>query len=188
MVCLLQMWNNSTDVFFWMLCCSHYVHLNGIVYFVLDFAFGIFLCSKKTQLCSDLKLPLRGQLLSHSFHCRYSFDEGESWNEYMFLPNNSQKIRVYGLLTEPGEQTAVFSIFGSAANASHSWIVIQVNLTGVLGIKKHLDLRKLIQGCKKQCARTPAPHLKFQNVEHFCAYSVVFKSEMWNVKLWVIQK
>lgn len=68
-----------------------------------------------------------------SFCYSYSYNEGETWNEYTFLPVGYPKIRVYGLLTEPGEQTAVFSIFGSLSNASHSWIVVQVNLTRVLG-------------------------------------------------------
>ena len=61
---------------------------------------------------------------------RYSFDEGESWFSFTF---SDVKLRIYGLLTEPGEKTTVFSIFGSLANGSHSWVVVQVNLTGVLG-------------------------------------------------------
>lgn len=60
----------------------------------------------------------------------YSFDEGESWNTFIF---SDVKIRVYGLLTEPGEKTTVFSIFGSSSNSSHRWIIVQVNLTSILG-------------------------------------------------------
>lgn len=39
-------------------------------------------------------------------------------------------MRVYGLLTEPGEKRAVFSIFGSA-EGEHRWIIVQVNLTSL---------------------------------------------------------
>ena len=61
--------------------------------------------------------------------CRYSHDEGETWENYEF---SSTKIIIYGLLTEPGEKTTVFSLFGSLPS-HHSWIVVQVNLTTVLG-------------------------------------------------------
>ncbi|KAJ8316151.1 hypothetical protein KUTeg_006165 [Tegillarca granosa] len=57
----------------------------------------------------------------------YSTDEGENWQVAKF---HDEKIRVYGVLTEPGEKTAVFSIFGSHV-ARHSWLIIQLNLTDV---------------------------------------------------------
>lgn len=52
----------------------------------------------------------------------YSLDDGESFQTYQF---SKDKIRVYGLLTEPGEKTTLFTIFGSKEK-SHEWIVIQV--------------------------------------------------------------
>nr|XP_027196293.1 sortilin-related receptor-like [Dermatophagoides pteronyssinus] len=57
----------------------------------------------------------------------YSIDDGYSFTLFKFHPN---KIRVYGLLTEPGEKTASFTIFGSAEKR-HEWIVIQVNFTEI---------------------------------------------------------
>lgn len=52
----------------------------------------------------------------------YSLDDGESFSILQFAKD---KIRVYGLLTEPGEKTTVFTIFGSKEK-SHEWIVVQV--------------------------------------------------------------
>ena len=60
----------------------------------------------------------------------YSIDEGESWNSYKFT--NQSAIRIYGILTEPGEKTTVFSIFGSKPD-HHSWILFQLNVSGLLG-------------------------------------------------------
>ncbi|RWS17123.1 sortilin-related receptor-like protein [Dinothrombium tinctorium] len=43
---------------------------------------------------------------------------------------DNEKIRVHGLMTEPGEKTATFTIFGSEANFSlHQWILVKINLT-----------------------------------------------------------
>ncbi|XP_013407942.1 sortilin-related receptor isoform X2 [Lingula anatina] len=57
----------------------------------------------------------------------YSWNEGESWEVLIFGP---EKIRVYGVLTEPGEHTTIFSVFGSRSPI-HSWLIIKVNLTFV---------------------------------------------------------
>jgi hypothetical protein len=57
----------------------------------------------------------------------YSDDEGGTWNTLVF---SNEKLRIYGVLTEPGEKTTVFSVFGSKGT-SHSWIVMQINLTSV---------------------------------------------------------
>ena len=40
-------------------------------------------------------------------------------------------MRIYGVLTEPGEKTMIFSLFGSNTGSSHSWVIVQVNLTSV---------------------------------------------------------
>lgn len=58
---------------------------------------------------------------------QYSWNEGQTWKNITF---HSEKIRVYGLLTEPGEKTAVFSLFGSRVER-HRWLIIQVNLTSI---------------------------------------------------------
>merc|ERR1719450_274916 len=42
-------------------------------------------------------------------------------------------MRVYGLKTEPGEKTTIFTIFGSYAGL-HAWVVIQVDVRHVLGL------------------------------------------------------
>ena len=60
---------------------------------------------------------------------RYSTNEGLTWSRYNFTKN---PIRVYGLLTEPGEKTTIFTIFGSF-RGFHRWIVFQVNMSNVLG-------------------------------------------------------
>lgn len=52
----------------------------------------------------------------------YSLDDGET---FAILQFSKEKIRVYGLLSEPGEKTTVFTIFGSKEK-THDWIVIQV--------------------------------------------------------------
>uniref|UniRef100_A0A8C4QCV4 VPS10 domain-containing protein n=1 Tax=Eptatretus burgeri TaxID=7764 RepID=A0A8C4QCV4_EPTBU len=61
---------------------------------------------------------------------RYSVDEGETWQE---MALSSEPLTIYGMLTEPGERTAVFTIFGAKADKTHSWLIFQVNLTHVLG-------------------------------------------------------
>lgn len=62
-------------------------------------------------------------------YLRYSWNEGNSWSYYRF---SSSPMRIYGLLTEPGEKTTVFTLFGSYSGA-HSWVLIQVNMSAVLG-------------------------------------------------------
>nr|CAB3266484.1 sortilin-related receptor-like [Phallusia mammillata] len=59
---------------------------------------------------------------------QYSINQGESWQTYHF---SDEPIRVYGLMTEPGETTMVFTVFGSANDAGHSWVIIQVNLANL---------------------------------------------------------
>uniref|UniRef100_UPI00358EC55C sortilin-related receptor isoform X3 n=1 Tax=Myxine glutinosa TaxID=7769 RepID=UPI00358EC55C len=61
---------------------------------------------------------------------RYSVDEGGTWQE---MALSSEPLTIYGILTEPGERTAVFTIFGSISEETHSWLIFQVNLTHVLG-------------------------------------------------------
>ncbi|KAL1138530.1 hypothetical protein AAG570_008593 [Ranatra chinensis] len=57
----------------------------------------------------------------------FSTDEGETWKAYKFADN---PIRVYGLMTEPGENTTVFTVFGSEPT-KHSWIIVNLDLRNV---------------------------------------------------------
>lgn len=54
----------------------------------------------------------------------YSWNEGETWVTYKF---HEEKIRVYGILTEPGEMTSIFTLFGSHLER-HRWLIIQIDL------------------------------------------------------------
>ena len=59
----------------------------------------------------------------------YSTDEGLTWKTYEFT---NTSIHVYGVLTEPGEKTTIFTIFGSYEHY-HSWLVVQVDTKNILG-------------------------------------------------------
>lgn len=61
---------------------------------------------------------------------RFSTNEGETWSDFQF---SQQDVFVYQLLTEPGEKSTIFTIFGSYADQSHSWLILQVNASDVLG-------------------------------------------------------
>lgn len=65
-----------------------------------------------------------------SFSCRYSTNEGETWKSFTF---SEKPVFVYGLLTEPGEKSTIFTIFGSYKENGHSWLILQVNTSDVLG-------------------------------------------------------
>lgn len=60
-------------------------------------------------------------------HILYSIDEGETWNQTIF---HNEEIRLYGLMTEPGENTTVFTMFGSLPK-EHHWIIVKVDFTSV---------------------------------------------------------
>ncbi|KAJ7384250.1 Sortilin- receptor [Desmophyllum pertusum] len=60
----------------------------------------------------------------------YSWNEGETWLTYKFL--NNSRLYVYGLLTEPGEQSAEFTIYGSYSG-THKWVVVQIKLEEGIG-------------------------------------------------------
>lgn len=64
------------------------------------------------------------------FLCRYSTNEGETWKVFTF---SEKPVFVYGLLTEPGEKSTIFTIFGSYKENGHSWLILQINTTDVLG-------------------------------------------------------
>ncbi|XP_061377044.1 sortilin-related receptor-like isoform X3 [Danaus plexippus] len=54
----------------------------------------------------------------------YSTNEGIDWQSHQF---NADDLRIYGLMTEPGENTTTFTMFGSA-NEQHQWIIITMDL------------------------------------------------------------
>lgn len=54
----------------------------------------------------------------------YSLNDGKTFHELVFSP---EKIRVYGLQTEPGEKTTIFTLFGSKEK-NHEWNIISVSL------------------------------------------------------------
>ncbi|KAG7282267.1 hypothetical protein CRUP_033794, partial [Coryphaenoides rupestris] len=56
---------------------------------------------------------------------------GETWTEFQF---SKREVYVYQLLTEPGEKSTIFTIFGSYADQRHSWLILQVNASDVLGV------------------------------------------------------
>ena len=62
----------------------------------------------------------------------YSTDEGLTWHQHQF---HEEKLRIFGLITEPGENTTVFTMFGSRNNDSTGsiidWIIIKVDLAKV---------------------------------------------------------
>ncbi|XP_029027892.1 sortilin-related receptor isoform X2 [Betta splendens] len=64
-------------------------------------------------------------------HLKYSSNEGETWNDFKF---SDREVYVYQLLTEPGEKSTIFTIFGSYADQRHSWLILQVNTSDVLGV------------------------------------------------------
>ncbi|XP_053307342.1 sortilin-related receptor isoform X2 [Spea bombifrons] len=62
---------------------------------------------------------------------KFSTNEGETWKTFTF---SDYSLIVYGLLTEPGEKSTVFTIFGSYTGKGHSWVILQVNTSDVLGV------------------------------------------------------
>ncbi|KAK2708068.1 hypothetical protein QYM36_015679, partial [Artemia franciscana] len=54
----------------------------------------------------------------------YSLDEGISWKSVKF---SESPMRVYGLITEPGENSTNFLIFGSNSG-NHNWTIVTVDL------------------------------------------------------------
>lgn len=62
-------------------------------------------------------------------HILYSTDAGGNWTKEAFYKDN---IKLYGLMTEPGENTTVFTMFGSAL-AEHQWIIVKIDTRRVFG-------------------------------------------------------
>lgn len=71
-------------------------------------------------------------------HILYSIDEGENWNKTVF---HNEEMRLYGLMTEPGENSTVFTMFGSLPEA-HQWIIVKVDFEKVFN-KTCAEVRKI---------------------------------------------
>ncbi|XP_046384183.1 sortilin-related receptor-like [Ischnura elegans] len=54
----------------------------------------------------------------------YSTDEGETWNSYEFYKDD---LRIYGLITEQGKNTTIFTVIGSV-KGHHEWHIVKVDL------------------------------------------------------------
>ncbi|GIY59173.1 sortilin-related receptor, partial [Caerostris extrusa] len=76
----------------------------------------------------------------------YSTDDGETWETIQFLPKGSKPFRVYGLMTEPGEKTTTFTLFGSNKD-HHEWLLVKLDLRNVF---KH--------DCKAEDYKMWSPH------------------------------
>lgn len=78
---------------------------------------------------------------------RFSTNEGETWTDFQF---SDRKVYVYQLLTEPGEKSTIFTIFGSYADQRHSWLILQVNTSDVLGrLRESCYVPQLLATTKK---------------------------------------
>lgn len=64
---------------------------------------------------------------------------------------------VYQLLTEPGEKSTIFTIFGSYADQRHSWLILQVNTSEVLGrLKSEREVQREGEDRELLCSRSSA--------------------------------
>ena len=57
----------------------------------------------------------------------YSTDIGENWNQIIF---HDDGLQIDNLISEPGENAAVFMMIGSLPQ-EHQWIIIKVDLKNV---------------------------------------------------------
>ena len=111
----------------------------------------------------------------------YSIDEGLTWQQHKFY---NEPIRIFGVITEPGENTTTFTMFGSnpASNGSIDWIIIKVDLGQVfernctLEDYKHWtpqgDGVKCLMGVRESYMRR-SPHAKCYNGLSFTRSTVV---------------
>ncbi|XP_078357974.1 VPS10 domain-containing receptor SorCS1-like [Oculina patagonica] len=62
----------------------------------------------------------------------YSCTEGKAWSNVTL---GSKPVYVYGMVTEPGETTLIFNVFGQYASQSFQWLSVKLNFTSVLDQK-----------------------------------------------------
>ncbi|XP_035222728.1 sortilin-related receptor-like, partial [Stegodyphus dumicola] len=60
----------------------------------------------------------------------YSTDDGETWDSVKFVSDGSKPIRIYGLMTEQGEKTTTFTLFGSVRDR-REWLLVRLDLRHV---------------------------------------------------------
>ena len=61
----------------------------------------------------------------------YTTNEGLTWHSHQFY---ERPIRIFGLITEPGENTTIFTMFGTdpKKGLNHiDWVIVKVDLTNV---------------------------------------------------------
>jgi hypothetical protein len=74
-----------------------------------------------------LKYHVRSRVSTN--YLLFSCDEGLTWKRKNFSDSD---IKVYGVITEPGEQTTVFTIFGDYPT-KREWVTVRVDLRKELG-------------------------------------------------------
>lgn len=87
------------------------------------------------------------KLRGETRHVLYSTDEGETWKQAAF---HDQNIRLYGLMTEPGENTTVFTMFGSLPE-EHQWIIIKLDLIKAFAYNCSKVSKLNIEGENSKC-------------------------------------
>jgi sortilin-related receptor len=55
---------------------------------------------------------------------KYSINEGESWQTLDF---HEDDLKIYSLMTAPGENTTTFTMFGSRVSP-HRWLIVKIDL------------------------------------------------------------
>ncbi|XP_076146177.1 sortilin-related receptor [Alosa pseudoharengus] len=105
---------------------------------------------------------------------KFSTNEGETWTDFQF---SKREVYVYQLLTEPGEKSTIFTIFGSYADQKHSWLILQLNASDVLGVpcsegdyKSWSPSDELGNGCllgREMVFKRRTPHATCFNGEDF---------------------
>lgn len=68
--------------------------------------------------------------VNSSFEIMYSLDVGETWQYYKM---DNMTLKLYSLMTEPGENTTVFSLFASPPGNIHRWIVVKADFRKAFG-------------------------------------------------------
>ncbi|KAK9872160.1 hypothetical protein WA026_016214 [Henosepilachna vigintioctopunctata] len=86
-------------------------------------------------------------------HILYSTDEGETW---MQTPFNKENLRLYGLMTEPGENTTVFTMFGSGPEF-HQWVIVKLDMMKAFHHKCTQDDYKIWSPSQSESTRSYVP-------------------------------
>lgn len=83
--------------------------------------------------------------MNSSFEIMYSLDIGETWQYYKM---DNMTLKLYSLMTEPGENTTVFSLFASPPGNIHRWIVVKADFRKAFGkLINNILLSYKLQSC-----------------------------------------